>query len=71
MACTAAGSRRDKITATAPGCRGKNDLGLVGPRAGPDPGDSSETWQLATVGETGAASVARVRFECAGLGVRI
>lgn len=54
--------------AVSPGCRFKPDRGLVGPR--PDPGESSGIWQCGTVGEVGAASVAKVLIGCAGFRVR-
>lgn len=71
MAGTAARCRQDTRTATASGCWGKPGLGLGGTRARPDPGDSSGFWRGANVGELAAVSVAGVRFECAGFGVRI
>lgn len=69
MAGTASRCRQD--TGTASGCWGKLGFGLGGTRARPDPGDSCGFWHGVNVGDLGAVSVARVRFECAGFGVRI
>lgn len=61
-AATASRYRQDARTATAPEIWGKSGTGLGGTGVKPDSGDSSGFWQWDNVG---AASVARVSFECA------